>query len=239
MVANVTFGFLKAAVLFATVTAAGGSLAGYDIASMATYVWLSQGLIGAMQLNGAADIGERIRSGDVAVDFARPLDVQTSYLATDLGRNLFVLPTRTLPMIVIGLLTTGMSFAPAFWPYPVAAVAIVLGMTLSFCCRYAVNVVGFWLVEGRGLRWFYMLVSTFLSGLFVPVPLFPDWLRAVANATPFPSILQTPIDLLAGRLDGGAAVQAVVVQLFWVVVTFAVGSLLTRRGRLKLEVQGG
>ena len=46
-------------------------------------------------------------------------------------------------------------------------------MTLSFYCRFAVNVLGFWLLDTRGLRTLYMVVSTFLAGLYVPVALFP------------------------------------------------------------------
>lgn len=239
LIANTTFGFLRAAILFATVNAAGGALAGYDIGSMATYVWLGQALLGVIQLNGVADIGDRVRTGDIAVDFARPLDVQTAQLATDLGRNLFNVPTRMLPMLLIGALTTGLSMPAVGWPYPLGAASILLGMVISFGGRYAVNVIGFWIVEGRGPRLFYLVVSGFLAGLYVPVSLFPGWLRAVANCTPFPSMFMTPINILSGRLSGSAALIAVLLQVFWVIVTMFIGRLLTERGRLKLEVQGG
>lgn len=238
LIANLTFGFLKAAVLFATVRAAGGEVGGYDLATMSSYVWLSQALLGTVNLGADSDIAERVRTGDIAIDFARPLDVQTSYLAMDLGRGFFALFPRAVPLILVGALTTGIAFAP---PAGVALgiVAVALGAVVSFLGRYAVNILGLWLVETRGVRTLYMLLSSFLAGLFVPVPLFPGWLRTLAQATPFPSILQTPIDILSGRLHGGDAVIAVLWQLFWVAVVAAVGQLLTRRGRLKLEVQGG
>ena len=51
-----------------------------------------------------------------------------------------------------------------------------------------------------------MLVSGILCGLIVPVQLFPDWLRISPLATPFPSMLQTPIDLVTGETPGWAAV---------------------------------
>lgn len=239
LIANTTFAFLKAAMLFATVHAAGGTVAGYDIGAMAAYIWLSQGLLGAVQLNGASEIGERVRTGEVAVDFARPLDIQTSYLAMDLGKNLFSIPTRLVPALAIGALTTGLTMPSSPVSYLLGVPAVLLAMAISFFGRYAVNVLGFWLVEGRGLRNFYMLVSTFLAGLFVPVPLFPGWLRTIANCTPFPSVLMTPINILSGRVTGLAALEAVGVQLFWIVVTCAAGRLLTERGRLRLEVQGG
>jgi viologen exporter family transport system permease protein len=55
LVANLTFGLLKVAVLFATVRAAGGRLHGYDTAGVSTYVWLSQRLLGSVNLNGHTD----------------------------------------------------------------------------------------------------------------------------------------------------------------------------------------
>lgn len=75
LVANTTFGFLKVALLLATVQAAGGELNGYDVGTMSAYVWLSQGLLGSVNLYGRSEMAERIRTGDVVVDFLRPLDV--------------------------------------------------------------------------------------------------------------------------------------------------------------------
>src|SRR5699024_7179261 len=45
---------------------------------------------------------------------------------------------------------------------------------------------------------------------------FPDWLLAIARATPFPSMIQTPIDTLSGRLSPAEALPLVGVQIGWV-----------------------
>ena len=88
---TLTFGLLKVAVLFATVRAAGGQLHGYDTASMSTYVWLSQGLLGSVNLNGRTDLAQRVKDGQVAVDFLRPVDLQAATIATEAGSSLFAL----------------------------------------------------------------------------------------------------------------------------------------------------
>ena len=104
LVANATFGLLKVAILFATVEAAGGELAGYDVDMMSAYIWISQGMLGSVNLMGRVDIAERIRTGDVTVDFLRPLDVHTAMIAHELGRSLFSLLPRGLPSVLIGAL---------------------------------------------------------------------------------------------------------------------------------------
>ena len=236
---NVVFGFIRASILFAALDSAGGTLAGYDKGSISAYVWLSQGLLGAIQLNGAADVGDRVRTGDIAVDFTRPVDLQTWHLAEDLGRAASTLIPRGVPSVLVGALTVGLTLPATAWPYLLGALSIVLGVTLSFYCRFAVNVLGFWLLDTRGLRTLYMVVSTFLAGLYVPVALFPQWLHTLAYATPFPSILQVPIDVFSGRVVGAAAISAVALQCFWVAVVCLAGRLLTTAGRRKLVVQGG
>ena len=239
LVANLTFGFLKAAILFATVDAAGGELKGYDLATMSGYVWLSQGLLGCINAHGQSEIGDRIKNGDIAIDFARPTSVFASFAASDLGGGAYSFLPRGLPAIVVGALTTGIALAHDLSGWVLGLLAVAIGMMLSFCGRYAINILGLWLVETRGLQMFYMVVSTFLMGLFIPVGLFPDWLKTLAHATPFPAMFMTPIDLLSGRIDGWAGLSAVGVQVAWLAALITVCLLLTRLGRRYLDVQGG
>jgi ABC-2 type transport system permease protein len=84
-----------------------------------------------------------------------------------------------------------------------------------------------------------MAVSGFFAGLFTPIYLFPDWLLTLALLTPFPSMMQFPIDVLSGQVTGSGAWQHLGVQLVWLVVVLGIGYLTTRAGRRRLEVQGG
>ncbi len=239
LVANATFGLLKVGILFATVDAAGGSVSGYDLGTMSAYVWLSQGLLGSVNLFGRTDVADRIKSGDIAVDFVRPLDVQAASVTLEVGQRLFALLPRGLPSVLLGVLVVGMAMPTTPLPYLLGAFSVLIGIVLSCTTVYLVAAARFWLVEGRGLELFYMIFSSFLAGLFVPVPLFPGWLQAVAAATPFPSMLQHPVDVLSGRVDLGTSLGLVGVQLAWLTATAALGAVLTRAGRVRLEVQGG
>jgi ABC-2 type transport system permease protein len=239
LVANLTFGLLKVSILFATVRAAGGELRGYDTASMSTYVWLSQGMLGSVNLTGRTDLALRVKDGQVAVDFLRPVDLQAATVATDAGASLFALIPRGLPSVLLGAVTVGIQLPTAPVLYPLGAISLLLGIVISAATVYLIAVAGFWLVETRGLQIFYMLASGFLGGLYVPISLFPGWLRIVAAATPFPSIMMYPVDVLSG-IDGPAGgARLVLVQLAWLAGIATVGQLLTRAGRRRLEVQGG
>lgn len=239
-VANVTFGFVKASVMFAAVGSA-GTFGGYDQGSIGAYVWISQGLLGAVGLGmtGVLDIADRIKNGDVAIDFIRPIDIQASYLAAELGRATYTFLPRGLPTVLVGAVTFGLALPTSALPYALGIVSIALAVTVSYLAQFGIAILGFWVVETRGLRTLYMIAATFLAGLFVPIHIFPDWLQTVAHATPFPSMLQTPVDVLSGRTVGLDALEVVGVQALWTAVICLIGRALLVAGRRKLEVQGG
>jgi len=239
LVANATFGLLKVAVLFATVRAAGGELHGYDVGLMSSYIWLSQGLLGSVNLFGRSDLALRIKDGDIAIDFLRPVDVQAATIVTEVGQSLFSLIPRGIPSVVLGAVVVGMDMPATAGPYLLGAVSLLLGITISSATVYLIAVAGFWVVEVRGLQILYMVVSGFLAGLFVPIRLFPRWLELLATLTPFPSMMMHPIDILSGRVDLGGATLLLAMQVAWLATLGVVGHALTRAGRRQLEVQGG
>ncbi len=239
MFTNVVFGLVRASVMLAAVRTTAG-FGGYTPDSIGAYVWLSQGLLGSLGVMGPPlDIAERIRNGDVAIDFLRPVDIQFCYLATDLGRAGCALLLRGLPSIIAGLLAFELAMPHDALPYLLGTLSVALAVTISYLLLFAVCLAGFWMIETRGIRLLYQIVATFLAGLFVPVHLFPGWLRIGAELTPFPSLLQGPIDVLSGRASGLGSLEIVAVQVLWVVVAILLGRLLLRAGRRKLEVQGG
>lgn len=236
---NTVFGVIKLSVLFGITDATGGTVAGYDRDQLSTYVWTSQALIAVVFVFGWFELAQRIRTGDIAVDLARPVDLQLSFLATDLGRAGWSLLARGIAPMAIGGLVFGL-----FVPRDVTAVvlllpSVALAVVVSYGCRFLVSLVAFWTVEVRGVVTVYVLTMNLLCGLIIPVQLFPTWLRAVAYATPFPWLLQAPCDLASGQATGWAAAGAVAAQLGWAVALLLAGRLVLRSATRRLVVQGG
>lgn len=235
-ITNTVFGLIKASILIAaTEAAAGGAVAGYDARTAATYAWLTQALLAPVWVGMWNELANRVRTGDVAVDLARPVDLQLGYLAADLGRAAFLLVPRGAPPMIVGALTFGLAMPATAGPYLLGAVSVVVAVTISFACRYAMNLLAFWVVDVRGLLALYLFGSNVFCGLMVPVHWFPHWLATLAAATPFPSMLQAPVDIISGR----AGLHTLAVQLGWMTAMLYTGHLLTRVATRRLVVQGG
>lgn len=238
-VTNSVFGLLRASVTTRAVAAAGGVLAGYDASAAASYAWITQALIAPVCLFSWTDLSDRVRTGDVAVDLARPVDVQFGYLAMDFGRAAYQLLPRGLPPLLVGALTFGIVAPSGVQPYLAGLVSLLLAITISFGCRFTVNLTSFWLLDIRGVISVYVLVSNVLCGLYVPVTWFPHWLRTIAHATPFPSMVQTPADILTGRATGSGVLGLLAVQAAWTAGLLLAGRLVLVSASRRLVVQGG
>jgi ABC-2 type transport system permease protein len=232
---NTVFGLLRAAVLVA-VLAERGTVAGYDIATAVTYVWLGQGLISVVMLWGDQEMARRVRTGDVVVDLGRPWDLQAAMLATDFGRAGHAVLLRLVPPAAFGAL-----FFPFRWPerpptWLLFAASVALAVAVSFGIRFLLNASAFWLLDVRGVIAVWGLVGGVLSGLVLPLAWFPAWAQAVLAWTPFPALFQTPIDVFTER---GDALGHLVTQLAWAAILLLLGRQVLARGTRRLVVQGG
>lgn len=236
---NTVFGLIRAYITVGAIGAAGGTLAGYDAKAGITYAFLAQALIAPVNIFTWNELALRVRTGDVAVDLARPVDPQLAYLASDLGRAAYSLIPRGLPPMLVGGLVFGLAMPATALPYLLGSISLLLAVMLSFACRWLANLAAFWLLDLRGVMMIYVLASGLLSGHLLPVHWFPGWLAAIANATPFPSIIQTPIDIVTGRETAVGALALIGVQLGWLVVALLAGRLVFAAGTRKLVVQGG
>lgn len=215
---------------------------GYEVADALTYTWFGQAIIMPVAIwsGGTTDeFAERVRTGDVAIDFYRPVAPLGWYLASDLGRAAYHLLTRGVAPTVVGALLFDLR-GPAS-PAALAGflVAIPLAVAVSFGLRMVVATTTFWLLDDLGPRNLHACLALFFCGLTVPLVLFPTPLREVALRLPWASFIQVPTDIWLGKREGWAIVGGLGQSAAWTAVLLAAAGLLIRAGQRKLVVQGG
>lgn len=239
-VTNTVFGFLRFAVMLAVIGTSARAVAGYTEPQLATFVWAGQGLIGVVLLWALPEFAERIRSGDVITDLLRPIDPVWQQLAADLGRAGYAVLTRFVVPVVVGALAFDLYAPRRPLTYALFAGSMLLATIVSFGCRYLVNAAAYWLLDVRGPQTAWTLTSGILGGLYVPVWFFGDPLAiGLIAATPFPSVIQIPLDILVERGLPIEQLGWLGVQAGWVIVLLALCRWAQRRGERKLVIQGG
>ncbi|MFI9149918.1 ABC transporter permease [Streptomyces sp. NPDC053367] len=214
-------------------------LGGYDQSQAVTYAWLGQALYSTLAIQGGGvekDLMARIRTGEIAIDLYRPVDLQLWWLATDLGRSLFQMIGRGVLPFAFGALVFDMALPTDVTVWAAFLVALLLAMVVSFGIRYLAALGVFWLMDDRGISQAVMVTGVFFSGMLLPLNAFPGVLGDVARALPWAAQLQMPADVLMGTTG---AFGAYVFQAAWAVALLAAGRLVQRAATRRVVVQGG
>ncbi|HEY4026942.1 MAG TPA: ABC-2 family transporter protein [Candidatus Dormibacteraeota bacterium] len=233
---NTIWGFMIASVqlaLFSSRT----RVAGYDAAEALTYVWLSQGMLMTVYIWGWVEVAQRIRTGDVATDFHRPVDFQGYWLAQDLGRALYHAIFRGIPPVLVASLVFHLRFPthPVTWLW--FALSLLLAVCVSFALRFLANLVAFWTHDHRGILAITSFAFPFLAGLFgIPLGYLPPEVFRVLVVLPFASMGQAPLSVF---LEKPGAAGAMALQALWALALLAAGRLVLRAAERRLVVQGG
>lgn len=235
---NFFFGLLRVAVMVA-LYGARTEVAGMDLAAAITYTGLAQAVITYLSIFGWYDLMRSVNSGEVAADLLRPLGYFRYWLALDLGRAVTAFLLRGLTIMIFYALVFAITVPHGFVQWGALLVTLLLSWLLSFAWRFLVNLTAFWTPNAIGVGRFAFGIAWVLSGFFMPLRFFPDWFQTLCHLTPFPSMVNTTIEIYLGLLTGGALVWALAVQLFWIIVLIAICQLTLRAGVRKLVIQGG
>ncbi len=218
---------------------ASGSIAGYDLAQILTYVSVGW-IIRSFYWNTIdQEMAYEVIEGKIAMDMLKPVSVQWMWLTRAMGESAFRLILLTAPTaIVISLLfpvRPPVSLNHFFLFLLSAAGSFLLMGAINFligtCAIPLKSILAlirakFWLIE-------------LLSGLLVPLAFFPRPIQTISSWLPFEHIAYTPLQIYLGKLTGAACAGALAKQFLWVFALLWLGALWWKRATRKITIQGG
>jgi ABC-2 type transport system permease protein len=217
-------------------TTAAQPMAYSDIVS---YVWLGQATLLLLPWNVDRDIQAMIRSGTVAYEMLRPLDLYTFWFSRAVAMRTAPTLLRAVPMFIVAGLFLGLKPPPS-WASTAAWIVTTLGaLCLSAAMTTLLNISLLWTISGEGIARIIPGAIVIFSGLVIPLPLFPDWAQWFLNALPFRGLMDAPFRVYVGHIppEGLGAVFAH--QMGWTLALILFGRWLLSRGTRRLVVQGG
>lgn len=238
VITNTVFGMIHAYVLLA-VHDQRDEVNGFDASDAVTFVFGVQAMLMVVRAFGWDELGQRLRSGDIASDLHRPADVQSWWIAQFLGMSAFYVIFRGVPPFVGGWLFFDEVDLPGAGASVAFAVSATLAAGVAAAYWFTVNVVSFWVVEVRGLVVLASVLVMFFGGVIVPLWFLPEVVVGWSRLTPWAAMVQLPTEVLIGSRGVAATGRAVLAQVAWLVVLIAVGRVLLVRASRRLVVQGG
>lgn len=140
------------------------------------------------------EIERDVRSGELAYQLTRP----TSYLGVRLSEAAGELALSMAWLGAVGLVM-GTLLHGGLPDQPVGLLfAVVLGVLAGgvlLLCNALIGLLAFWLEDVSPLYWLWQKATFVLGGMFVPLALYPDWLRLIALWSPFSAWMSGPASM--------------------------------------------
>jgi ABC-2 type transport system permease protein len=208
-------------------------------AQVVAYVWLGQAMLGMLPWNMDPDVRQLIRTGNVVYELLRPLDLYAFWYSRALAMRTAPTLLRAVPMLVVAWLLLGLG-RPSSVGSAIAWLAATLGSLLLGCAiTVLMSICMLWTISGEGVFYLVATAATVLSGMVLPLPLFPEWAQSALALLPFRGLCDAPFRLYSGNIPAGGVAMVLVHQLAWAIALVALGRWLLARGLRRLVVQGG
>ena len=213
--------------------------AGFSLPQMVTYVAVGW-IIRSLYFNNIdTEMAEDILEGKISMAMLKPVSLQMSYIARAVGESAFRLCLLTAPTsLVLGLVFPVLPPADAahlavFLVSLAGSVLLVAGMNfiVGSCAVSLTSILG--LLRAK----FWM--QDLLSGLLVPMTLFPAPLRELSGWLPFEHIGFTPVMIYLGKMSWPAIARALALEAFWVVFLLGFGAWFWRVMSRRITIHGG
>lgn len=212
---------------------------GYDVQDTLRYTWLIQALIMSVTQFSWFELMMTIRSGDVVSDLSKPCDFCWYWFSREVGRSIYYFIYRGLPTYLAGMLLFKLGLPGDWRTWLLFLLVFPVSVLLGIAYRFLYNIFAFWLVEARAIVALATNLALFFSGSFIPIPFFPSWLLNLATWLPFNGLLNLPVQLLMGKVNGSAVGFEITLQVCWLILFVLVARMLTAVATKRVVVQGG
>lgn len=215
------------------------AVSGVSQRDMITYTTISVIMGNLLTMGVQNRIAGSVRSGSVALDLLKPINIYGIYLAEDMGDCAAAFFQKAIPLLLVGTVMFG-------FPAPRSPVRFLLFL-FSFAIGYLIN----WILAALlGMCAFKTLklgplanakgfIMKLLSGSIFPLWFFPNGFRTVLEFLPFMNIYQLPLGIYIGQYTADEILLRTGLQMFWCVALWLLFHILQKKAAAAVLIQGG
>lgn len=219
-----------------------GSIGTLTLKQVVSYAWLTQLLFLMQPMNIDSEILNKITSGDVGIEMCRPLDLYFHWFSKTAASRLTPLIWHGPIVLIFGMLIPG-SYRLSMPASSLGFLCMLLSIlsALLLCTSYAMLTCAVRLNVswGDGPTYIMMLIGGVLSGTYLPLQLWPNFMQKFLLIQPFAGYLDIPLRFYIGTMPPKDVFLAIGIQLMWIIIFIVTGKILMTKKLKNIIVQGG
>lgn len=215
---------------------------GFQLSDMILYIIMSFVTNLLTRTDSSFMIGDEVKDGSIIMRLLRPVHFAASYLFMEIGSRWLIFLSIGVPflLVITGVrLFLGTDLIQAI----VLVVFYIISIILAFLINFFFNICfGFSAFVFKNLWGSNLLKNSlvaFMSGSLIPLTFFPKIVADILGFLPFSSLIYTPVMIIIGKYDGSQIVQALLLQIFWLIVMVALSQLIWKKVQSHITIQGG
>lgn len=236
------FGFVYIMVYYAFYKSGSGNLP-MKIGQISTYIWLTQSFYALIsQYYKDSELFNLIRTGNLSYELIRPKNIYFMWYFKLLGQRYANVVLRFLPIILITVLL----------PYPFnlsqpislnAFLLFILTLTTGSLLVVAISalypVITLLTMNEKGVVNIFIVLAELLSGIVIPIPFFPTFLKKVSSILPFQYVSDLPFRIYVGNIGIKEGLIGLGIQFIWVIIIVTLSYHIMNYNLKRVIVQGG
>ena len=220
----------------------GRIIEGFSIKQMISYVWLGQAFLMLRFVELPKNCASEIENGNVCYKFVRPINLYNQWFFEHLGYKLSATMLRFAPIVVISLLLPagfGLMIPVSFTAFLMFVITLAIGALMSSAISMIIVCLTFKTLSAKGTTSIVNTVCGLLGGLYIPLPLMPQYIQNVLNYLPFRFVTDLPFRIYIGNVSPLASLPFIGIALIWLVGIILLGKLFMSKALKKTVIQGG
>lgn len=207
---------------------------------MTLYAIISN-LISLIYSNRCADcIADKVYKGTFAVDLLRPISfLKLNFLEVtgEITANVFI---KGIPIaIILFCMNWKMIKQIQITSFILGMIAVILAFMFYMMLYTLLGFLSFRFYEIWPFNRLMNDTIRFFSGAFIPLSLFPKWLKDITDMLPFRYLYSFPIEIILSKKENISFVNGFLSLIIWNTIMIGLVYFVYKRALYKCVVQGG
>lgn len=214
-------------------------VSGVSRRDMITYTTISVIMGNLLTMGVQNRIAHSVRTGSVALDMLKPVNIYGIYLAEDIGDAAAALFQKAVPLVLVGTVMFGFPAPASVLHFMLFLFSFVIGYLINWILAALLGMCAFKTLTLGPLANAKGFIMKLLSGSIFPLWFFPAGVRRVLELLPFMNIYQLPLGIYIGQYAMNEILLRTGIQLFWCGLLWLVFDILQRKASAAVLIQGG
>lgn len=218
----------------------------YKFEALFSYLVLGQVLHSLYPSTVSTALTSEVRSGDISHSLLKPIGLIRILLGESLGETIFKVLNTSLPVFLFSYLIFRLNLDIGLLHILKFLPIIFLSCLFVFIFEFLMGLLSFRTISSWGVNSLKYALVTLLSGRFLPLSLYPSYMRRVLKISPFKIMYDSPINFLLeglgdrkGSEDFNEWIVLLSYQILWILGLALLAAFLYKKMLNKLMIQGG